>query len=135
SDARVFHLARIRIRANNRQSRGDPMITTSALSQTPPSVLTDDDRREMELVKRYGATDVYINGEQAGWHPWVNGLKIKPYRYETKFGQFVFVLWAPKAAVLGKHRHRGVVTAVTLEGGWGYFADNLVSLRPDHFFC
>jgi hypothetical protein len=97
------------------------MIMTSSQAQQAASVLTEDDLREIEHVKRYGAPDVYINGEAAGWHPWVNGLMIKPYRYETKFGQFVFVLWAPKAAVLGKHRHRGVVTAVTLEGDWGYF--------------
>ena len=87
----------------------------------PTSVLTELDRREMDLVRKYGATDVYINGEEAGWHPWVNGLMLKPYRFDTKTGMSVFVLWAPEAAVLGKHRHRGVVTAVTLEGDWGYF--------------
>lgn len=76
-------------------------------SPTAKSVLTEDDLREIALVRKYGAPDVYINADEAGWHPWVNGLMIKPYRYETKSGSFAFVLWAPKAAVLGKHRHRG----------------------------
>lgn len=97
-----------------------------------PSVLTEDDLREMKLVKRFGAVDVYINGEEAGWHPWMNGLMIKPYRYETKSGLSVFTLWAPKATVLGKHRHRGVVTGVTMEGDWGYFEYEWVARPGDY---
>src|SRR5580692_8056590 len=96
------------------------------------SVLTEHDFREIALVKQYGAPDVYINAEEAGWHPWVNGLMIKPYRYETKSGSFVFVLWAPKAAVLGKHRHRGVVTAVTMQGDWGYFEYDWTAHKGDY---
>ena len=108
------------------------MTTTAAQSKTPVSVLTEDDLRELGLVKQYGVVDVYINGEEAGWHPWVNGLMIKPYRYETKNGSWVFVLWAPKASVLGKHRHRGVVTAVTMEGDWGYFEYDWVARQGDY---
>jgi 2,4'-dihydroxyacetophenone dioxygenase len=99
---------------------------------TAVSVLSEDDLREMKLVKRYGAPDVYINGDEAGWHPWVNGLMIKPYRYETMNGLWVFTLWAPKAATLGKHRHRGIVTAVTLEGDWGYFEYDWVARPGDY---
>src|SRR5262249_40059239 len=105
---------------------------TNVSLQTTASVLTENDRREIGLVKTYGAPDVYINGEEAGWHPWVNGLMIKPYRYETKYGLTVFVLWAPKATFLGKHRHRGVVTAVTMEGDWGYFEYDWVSRKGDY---
>jgi hypothetical protein len=36
---------------------------TRSQSQLPASVLTEDDLREIELVKRYGAPDVDINGE------------------------------------------------------------------------
>jgi hypothetical protein len=108
------------------------MSATNLKSNAPVSVLTEDDLREMKLVKKYGATDVYINGEQAGWHPWVNGLFIKPYRYETKGGLSVFMLWAPKASALGKHRHRGAVTAVTIEGDWGYFEYDWVA-RPGNY--
>jgi len=96
------------------------------------SLLSEQDLREIGLVRKYGAPDVYINGEEAGWHPWVNGLMIKPYRYETKNGSWVFVLWAPKAAILGKHRHRGVVTAVTLQGEWGYFEYDWNATRGDY---
>lgn len=96
------------------------------------SVLTSDDLREIGLVRQYGAKDVYINADESGWHPWVNGLMIKPYRYETKSGSFVFVLWAPKAAVLGKHRHRGVVTAVTIQGEWGYFEYDWNARKGDY---
>src|SRR5262245_30672803 len=112
---------RSRIRDSNGKVKELSMTMSNSQLKTPVSVLTEGDLRELELVKQYGATDVHINAEEVGWHPWVNGLMIKPYRYETKNGQSVFVLWAPQATVLGKHRHRGVVTAVTLEGDWGYF--------------
>jgi len=96
------------------------------------SVLTEGDLREIALVRQYGAPDVYINADEACWHPWVNGLMIKPRRYETKSGSFVFVLGAPKAAVLGKHRHRGVVTAVTIQGEWGYFEYDWNARKGDY---
>ncbi len=105
---------------------------TSLQQTTPLSVLTEDDLREIDLVKKYGAVDVYINAEEAGWHPWVKGLMIKPYRYETKSGLLVFVLWAPKATVLGKHRHRGVVTGVTIQGEWGYHEYDWVARKGDY---
>jgi len=96
------------------------------------SVLTEDDLREIQHVRKYGAPDVYINADEAGWHPWVNGLMIKPYRYETMNGTSVFVLWAPKATVLGKHRHRGVVTGVTVQGEWSYFEYDWVAHKGDY---
>ena len=101
-------------------------------TRTATSVLTEDDLREMDHVRQYGAQDVYINGEGAGWHPWVNGLMIKPYRYETKGGLSVFNLWAPKATLLGKQRHRGVVTAVTMQGDWGYFEYDWIARKGDY---
>jgi quercetin dioxygenase-like cupin family protein len=108
------------------------MSVTNSQAKTILSVLTEDDLREMRLVKQYGATDVYISAEEAGWHPWVNGLSIKPYRYETKNGLSVFTLWAPEATFLGKHRHRGGVTAVTIEGEWGYFEYDWVARPGDY---
>jgi hypothetical protein len=110
----------------------DKLKMTNKEADSTTSVLTEDDLREIALVKHYGAPDVYINAGEAGWHPWVNGLMIKPYRYETKSGSFVFVLWAPRAAVLGKHRHRGVVTAVTIQGEWGYFEYDWNARKGDY---
>lgn len=54
------------------------------------------------------------------WYPWLGDPEIKPLRFEMRTGTFVMILRSPTDAGLGKHRHRGTVTAVTLKGEWNY---------------
>ncbi|BFZ60249.1 hypothetical protein YB2330_001278 [Saitoella coloradoensis] len=97
------------------------------------SKLSPLDRAEMALVDAHGAPDVYVNGKtDTCWHPWVGDLLVKPLRYEPKSGDFVIVLRAPNDTVLGKHRHRGVVTATTLKGKWNYFEYDWVAQPGDY---
>jgi 2,4'-dihydroxyacetophenone dioxygenase len=73
-----------------------------------------------EFTKR-PETDVYINGEyDTLWFPWMGSLELKPMRMENRTGTFVVGLRSKVAASLGKHRHRGTVTAITMSGAWGY---------------
>ncbi|MGQ0465272.1 MAG: 2,4'-dihydroxyacetophenone dioxygenase family protein [Sporichthyaceae bacterium] len=89
---------------------------------TATSTLTDTARRELALVDVYGSPDVHVRrGVDTCYFPWVAGLEIMPLRMETRSGTFVLGLRAAEEAVLGKHRHRGTVTAVTLAGEWNYF--------------
>ncbi|OJJ79484.1 2,4'-dihydroxyacetophenone dioxygenase family protein [Aspergillus glaucus CBS 516.65] len=94
---------------------------SSNLLDSPTSKLTPLEKSELHLADKYSSPDVYINGESDTlWHPWVNNLEIKPLRFETRTGTFVIVLRAKEDTWLGKHRHRGGVTAVTLKGEWNY---------------
>lgn len=94
---------------------------SSNLLDSPTSKLTPLEKSELHLADNYSSPDVYINGEHDTlWHPWVNNLEIKPLRFETRTGTFVIVLRAKEDTWLGKHRHRGSVTAVTLKGEWNY---------------
>lgn len=52
--------------------------------------------------------------------PWLSNLELKPLRFETRTGTFVVVLRILEDTWLGKYRHRGTVTAVTLNGEWNY---------------
>lgn len=87
----------------------------------PESILTDKDREDLAFVDKYSSPDVYINAAKDSlWHPWVGTLELKPFRFETRSGTFVISLRTPVDCWLGKHRHRGTVTAVTTAGPWRY---------------
>ncbi|KAF5675058.1 hypothetical protein FCIRC_7531 [Fusarium circinatum] len=64
------------------------------------SVLTDKDRKALVFTDKHSSPD--------------------PLRFETRSGSFVIGLRTPVDCWLGKHRHRGTVTAVTLSGNWRY---------------
>lgn len=85
------------------------------------SKLTPLERSELALADKYSSPDVFISGERdTCWHPWTANLELKPLRFETRSGTFVVVLRSLEDTWLGKHRHRGTVTAVTLNGEWNY---------------
>lgn len=97
------------------------------------SALNEHERAEMAFVDEYSAPDVYINEKKDTlWFPWMGTIELKPMRMENRTGTFVVGLRSKTAAGLGKHRHRGTVTAITISGEWGYkeYVDpNLCILR------
>lgn len=85
------------------------------------SALSEKESAELDFTDKKSSPDVYINAEKDTlWHPWVGTLELRPLRFETRSGIFVIGLRTPVDAWLGKHRHRGTVTAVTISGNWGY---------------
>lgn len=106
-----------------------PDVAAGSATSTPSkssdpkveSVLTDKDRSELAFTDKFSSPDVYIDAKKDTlWHPWVGTLELKPLRFETRSGTFVIVLRTPVDCWLGKHRHRGTVTAVTVAGQWRY---------------
>jgi hypothetical protein len=85
------------------------------------SILNEHERSELAFVDKYSAPDVYINEKNDTlWFPWIGPIELKPMRMENRTGTFVVGLRSKVAASLGKHRHRGTVTAITMSGEWGY---------------
>lgn len=85
------------------------------------SSLNERERSEIAFVDKHSAPDVYINGkDDTLWFPWIGPIELKPMRMENRSGTFVVGLRSKVAASLGKHRHRGTVTAITISGAWGY---------------
>ena len=94
---------------------------SGAILDNKESKLTQLEKSELALADKYSSPDVYISGEaDTCWHPWTANLELKPLRFETRTGTFVVVLRSLEDTWLGKHRHRGTVTAVTLNGEWNY---------------
>jgi hypothetical protein len=85
------------------------------------SALNEQEREELAFVDKYSAPDIYINSKSDTlWFPWIGPIELKPMRMENRTGTFVVGLRSKVAASLGKHRHRGTVTAITMAGEWGY---------------
>lgn len=108
-------------------STATPDLVPEPVSKLPErpradgSALNEHERSEIAFVDKYSAPDVYINGKNDTlWFPWIGPIELKPMRMENRTGTFVVGLRSKVAASLGKHRHRGTVTAITMSGEWGY---------------
>ena len=102
------------------------------------SSLNEHERAEIAFVDKYSAPDVYINGEKDTlWFPWIGPIELKPMRIENRTGTFVVGLRSKVACGLGKHRHRGTVTAITMSGEWGYkeYIDSIHDTRRILLIC
>lgn len=97
-----------------------------------PSVLSEVDRQELATVEEYGGADTYISGEETPWVPWVGDVEIKIYRIENRTGTIVVGLRSPTDQSLGRHRHRGVVSATTISGAWNYYEYEWVARPGDY---
>jgi 2,4'-dihydroxyacetophenone dioxygenase len=63
----------------------------------------------------------YIDSEKdTDWYLWTGSIYVKPLRFESRSGMYVIALKTEPHAELGKHRHRGMVKAYTINGPWGY---------------
>tara|TARA_A100001391_G_scaffold119169_2_gene80948 strand:+ start:899 stop:1414 length:516 start_codon:yes stop_codon:yes gene_type:complete len=102
----------------------DGLATTSALSK--------DERRILGHHDTYGVPDMYISGDQSLFHPWVGDVWLKPLRFDVRNNLYVTILWSKGPGGLGRHRHRGPVSAYTLEGSWRYEEYDWVA-RPGDF--
>ncbi|KAE8141623.1 hypothetical protein BDV38DRAFT_278977 [Aspergillus pseudotamarii] len=106
---------------------------SAAVANNEESKLTALEKAELALADKYSSPDVYIDGERdTCWHPWLNNLELKPLRFESRTGTFVVVLRSLEDTWLGKHRHRGSVTAVTLKGEWNYKEYDWVAKPGDY---
>jgi hypothetical protein len=99
----------------------EPVSKPSEGLKDDGSSLNEQERAEIAFVDKYSAPDVYINGDNDTlWFPWIGPIELKPMRIENRTGTFVVGLRSIVACGLGKHRHRGTVTAITISGEWGY---------------
>jgi len=115
-----------------KDSNGTP--TPNLSSGKPTSKLSELDVVELKIADKYAAKDRFIGFNSHDWHPWTGGLEVKPIRYENRTGTFVIVVGNrnDKEAHLGRHRHRGPVTAVTLQGEWWYEEYNWKAKAKDY---
>ncbi len=84
------------------------------------SYMSEDEKRILARHDQFGIPDIYLETNQSIYHPWVGDVWLKPLRFDVRNSLYVTILWSKGAGGLGRHRHRGPVTAYTLEGSWRY---------------
>jgi 2,4'-dihydroxyacetophenone dioxygenase len=74
------------------------------------------------VYREYGRPDVQIGSseEESPYVPFRPNVFIRHLAFDVRNNYYVNVLYVTQGGMLGRHRHRGAVTACTLEGSWRY---------------
>jgi 2,4'-dihydroxyacetophenone dioxygenase len=85
-------------------------------------------------IIEFGRPDVHIGISEAEspYIPFVPNVFIRHLAFDVRNNYAVNILWVKQGGKLGRHRHRGAVTACTLEGSWRYLEYDWVA-RPGSY--
>ncbi len=74
-------------------------------------------------IQKYAREGFHIPGDDASnpWVPFGDAAAIKHFTFDVRTNTVSNILWVKGGGKIGTHKHRGVVSAVTLEGSWGYY--------------
>jgi 2,4'-dihydroxyacetophenone dioxygenase len=86
------------------------------------------------MINRFGKEGAFIPGDDKNnpWVPFGDSAAIKHLAFDVRSNSVANILWVKGGGRIGTHKHRGVVSAVTLEGSWGYYEYDWIS-RPGDF--
>jgi len=87
-----------------------------------------------EAIRRYAKEGAYIAGDDKSspWVPFGDVAAIKHLCFDVRNNTAANILWVKGGGRIGTHKHRGFVSAITLEGSWGYYEYDWVA-RPGDF--
>ena len=94
-----------------------------------------DTKNKLDAVCReFGRPDVHIGaGEnESPYVPFQPNVFIRHLAFDVRNNYYVNILWVKQGGMLGRHRHRGAVSACTLEGSWRYLEYDWVA-RPGSY--
>jgi len=74
------------------------------------------------MYHEFGRPDVEIGASESlsPYVPFAPNVFIRHLAFDVRNNYYVNILWVKEGGMLGRHRHRGAVTACTLEGSWRY---------------
>jgi 2,4'-dihydroxyacetophenone dioxygenase len=86
------------------------------------------------VIQEYGRPDIHIGASQdeSPYVPFKENVFIRHLAFDVRTNSFANILWVKKGGVLGRHRHRGPISACTLEGSWRYLEYDWVA-RPGSY--
>ena len=86
------------------------------------------------VYREYGRPDIHIGAgeDESPYVPWKNNVYIRHLAFDVRRNYYVNILWVTKGGMLGRHRHRGPVSACVLEGSWRYLEYDWVA-RPGSY--
>ena len=86
------------------------------------------------VIQKYGRPDIRIGvGEdESPYVPFKENVFIRHLAFDVRTNSFANILWVKKGGILGRHRHRGPISASTLEGSWCHLEYDSVA-RPGSY--
>ena len=87
-----------------------------------------------KMIKKYGSTGGFIgpSEDDSPWVPDGDSAAIRHLAFDVRNNSYANILWVKSGGHLGTHRHRGFVSAITLEGSWRYLEYDWVA-KPGSF--
>lgn len=85
-------------------------------------------------IHEFGRPDVHIGiaDVESPYVPFVPNVFIRHLAFDVRNNYYVNILWVKQGGILGRHKHRGVVTACTMEGSWRYLEYDWIG-RPGSY--
>jgi 2,4'-dihydroxyacetophenone dioxygenase len=86
------------------------------------------------VIQEYGRPDIHIGAgeDESPYVPFKENVFIRHLAFDVRTNSFANILWVKKGGMLGRHRHRGPISACTLEGSWRYLEYDWVA-RPGSY--
>lgn len=83
-----------------------------------------------KMRDKYALEEGYIGGseEDSPWVPFVDNVWIRHLTFDVRSSSAANILWCAAGGKLNRHRHRGPVSGVTLEGSWRYLEYDWVAV-------
>jgi 2,4'-dihydroxyacetophenone dioxygenase len=75
-----------------------------------------------EMIQKFGTSGGFIGASESDspWVPYGDSAAIRHLAFDVRNNSYANILWVKAGGHLGTHRHRGFVSAITLEGSWRY---------------
>lgn len=92
------------------------------------------DEPYQRVIERYARDGAHIPGDDRSspWVPFGDTAAIKHLAFDVRTNSVANILWVKSGGRIGTHKHRGAVSAITLEGSWGYYEYEWTA-RPGDF--
>jgi 2,4'-dihydroxyacetophenone dioxygenase len=86
------------------------------------------------VIQEYGRPDIHVGAgeDESPYVPFKENVFIRHLAFDVRSNSFANILWVKKGGMLGRHRHRGPISACTLEGSWRYLEYDWVA-RPGSY--
>ena len=86
------------------------------------------------ITQRYGQPDVHIapDGADGLMMPIFPGVFVRHLSFDVRNNAFTNITFVPEGGMIGRHRHRGPVDGLVLEGSWRYLEYDWIA-RPGSF--
>jgi 2,4'-dihydroxyacetophenone dioxygenase len=120
--------------ANGACARFSQFVMRASPSPEAYMAIVDAKSSLASVIQEFGRPDIHIGAseDESPYVPFKENVFIRHLAFDVRTNSFANILWVKKGGMLGRHRHRGPISACTLEGSWRYLEYDWVA-RPGSY--